>query len=86
MIYLMQILRMLRHNKDIEHFRDLFEDISGVVELGYTETEAVSTLLESHFAIEIIDDDQLNMLTNLIVNKPKSVEAAINIEKLRRVG
>jgi hypothetical protein len=84
MIYLIQILRMLRHTQDIDHFYDIFEDISDVTELGYSESEAIETLLDSHFNIQMECLDQLQMLTNLIVSKPKSLKAAINLEKIRR--
>ena len=84
MIYLVQILRLLRNKKDVDYFYDIFEDISDVIDLGYSESEAIETLLDSHFNIQMECLDQLQILTELIVNKPKALKAAINLEKLRR--
>jgi len=85
MIYLIQLLRLLDSTREVKSFYKIFSDISVMKELGYDNEEAIAILLESHFGLTMEDDDQLDMLTNLIVNKPNAFRAAIAVEKQRRL-
>lgn len=83
MIYLLQILTMI---EDLDLFEQIFSDLDfELKELGWEDEpeELINDLLMNHFDLVVEDEDQLLMLTSCLL-KPKSLKAAITVERLKR--
>ena len=82
MIYLIQILKLLsNHQKN--QFLELFSDLDYEInELGYKgeESQLVNDMLFNHFGFTIDDEQQLRMITKVIL-KPDLLKSAINVSK-----
>lgn len=79
MIYLMQILKMLNKTQR-QQFLALFSDLDYELdELGWrgNETDLVNDMLFNHFGLSMEDENQLKMLTDVIL-KPESLKSAVN--------
>lgn len=84
MIYLLQILKMLKPSQK-ELFVQLFSDLDYEInELGWKddETTLVNDMLFNHFGLSIEDEFQLKRLTDSILKKG-NVKAAYNIVKMK---
>lgn len=83
MIYLMQLFKRI---DDLKYFQALFTDID-FEELGYEDDkqELINEMLLEHYGFSIIEDKQLDSITNVIL-RVKSFNAAIVIEQMRRAA
>lgn len=67
MIYLIQIIRLLNEEQRY-HFTKVFNDLSFEIdELGYEPSEIVNDLLFQEFGLEMEEQSQLDMLTDIIM-------------------
>ena len=85
MIHLLQILNML-NKEQFELFEKLFSDLDYELnEMGWkgNETELVNDLLSSHFEIELLDQRQLESITQVIMNKSK-FESTMRYHKITK--
>lgn len=79
MIFLIQIIKLLKTDNDRIAFIELFNDLSYEIdELGYNhlddQMELVKDLLENHFYIILEDDKQLKSLTSSIIKNQGRLE------------
>lgn len=79
MIYLIQLVKMW-NKKERELFVALFEDLSFEIdEMGYEgqETELVDEMLHNHLGIEFECNQQLEMITDLILRHQGNIEGIV---------
>jgi uncharacterized protein YihD (DUF1040 family) len=79
MIYLMQLVKMW-NKQERELFIALMEDLSFEIdEMGYEgqESELIDEMLFNHLGIEMECNNQLNMLTDLILRHQGNIEGIV---------
>jgi spore coat polysaccharide biosynthesis predicted glycosyltransferase SpsG len=86
----MQILNMIEGKEERDYFVALFSDLSfEIEEMGYEgmEEDLVESLLFDHFGLEMMDENQLAMLTKYILEKqkdPTSLKSILHVVNMQK--